>query len=62
MYSIFGKLPQEVYETALKLLFIKSDKLQRIAVLRSLQYSKHNITKEYLDSFGEDIHHIKSFQ
>ncbi|TYA92113.1 hypothetical protein [Seonamhaeicola marinus] len=56
------KVPQEVYETALKSIFIKSDKRQRIAVLRSLQYSKHNITTEYLDSFGEEIHHLKSFQ
>ncbi len=54
--------PLEVYTASLKKIFIASEKLQRIAVIRSLQYSKKELPKDYLDSFSNEIGYLKSFQ
>lgn len=56
------KAPIEIYKTGLKEIFVNGNKLQRIAVLRSLQYSKKDISTSYLNTFSDLIKHLKSFQ
>lgn len=53
--------PDDIYRTALKEIFRKGDRLQRIAVIRSLLYSKKDLTG-YLDTYASEIGTLKSFQ
>ncbi|TXG35167.1 hypothetical protein [Seonamhaeicola maritimus] len=54
--------PIEVYSSALKEVFINGGKLQRIAVMRSLQHTKREIPRAYFDSYNKEMVHLKSFQ
>jgi hypothetical protein len=54
--------PSEIYFSSVKKIFVNGNKLQKIAVAKSLQSTKYAISKKYLDSFGKDAQRLSSFQ
>ena len=61
-FNYLEKSPIEVYFKATKKIFIKGEKAQKLAVIRSLQYSKYKPQKSYLDELSNQMSSLKNFQ
>ena len=61
-FAYLEKASSKTYFEATKQIFTKGGKGQKLAAIRSLQYSKHQPSTKYLDVLSDEILSMKSFQ
>ena len=54
--------PSDIYLTSIKDVFVKGKKVQKLAVIRSLQNINYEIPKDFLDNLSNEINSLISFQ
>lgn len=61
-FEYLEKSAPKAYFNAAKYIFIKGEKQQKLAAIRSLRYSKYKPKSLYLDVLSDEISSLKSFQ
>ncbi|MGJ8743964.1 hypothetical protein [Polaribacter sp.] len=61
-FNYLEKAPSSTYFSALEDLFVKGEKAQKLAVIRSLQSIQQTIPNSYLDTLSNEVLKLSSFQ